>query len=275
MSCRKPPRSAGTIRYFRKEVFELAERRMRELCAGFATAFGVTIDADIRNAFDVLMNDPDLWTPISDAARDVVGAGMVSGDSPPATGRQIADMADRARRLSQARPRRREGSAQSGLRPRSRDPSDRRIDLRAHRGATPAAWVTQAFTGSPVTQTRHESTPARGRDAPARRRRKGRSPPICAIDDPVADAVDGDQIFGEVAEKHNAPHGPRKRARLARKPHRLGSHDERHHRARAGRRHVRDGDGPAGDLDGAGVTRPRLDKIGFADEVGAQKLRIL
>jgi hippurate hydrolase len=84
---------AGTIRYFRKEVFELAERRMRELCAGFATAFGVAVDADIRNAFDVLMNDPDLSDAYLDAARDVVGAGMVSGDSPPATGSEdFADM---------------------------------------------------------------------------------------------------------------------------------------------------------------------------------------
>ena len=29
---------AGTIRYFKQDVCDLAEQRMRELCAGFATA---------------------------------------------------------------------------------------------------------------------------------------------------------------------------------------------------------------------------------------------
>ena len=51
---------SGTVRYFHDEVIEMAETRIRELCAGFAQAYGIEIAVDIRNVFDVLMNDPDL-----------------------------------------------------------------------------------------------------------------------------------------------------------------------------------------------------------------------
>ena len=84
---------AGTIRYFRKEVYELIEKRMHELCDGFAKAYGVTIDADVRNVFDVLMNDDDLSEAYLDAARDIVGDDMVHGNEAPATGSEdFADM---------------------------------------------------------------------------------------------------------------------------------------------------------------------------------------
>ncbi len=84
---------AGTVRYFRKEVYDLIETRMRELCAGFATAYGVEINADIRNVFDVLMNDSDLSDAYLDAARDIVGADEVDGAEAPATGSEdFADM---------------------------------------------------------------------------------------------------------------------------------------------------------------------------------------
>ena len=84
---------AGTIRYFRKEVYDLIERRMRDLCDGFAKAYGVTIDADIRNVFDVLMNDDDLSAAYLDAARDIVGETQVHGDEAPSTGSEdFADM---------------------------------------------------------------------------------------------------------------------------------------------------------------------------------------
>ncbi len=47
----------GTIRYFEQRVCDLAESRLREICAGVATGYGVTVDVDIRNVFDVLRND--------------------------------------------------------------------------------------------------------------------------------------------------------------------------------------------------------------------------
>ena len=84
---------AGTIRYFHDDVIEMAESRMRELCEGMALAYGVKIDVDLRNVFDVLMNDPDLSTAYVAAAAGVVGADMASEGTEQATGSEdFADM---------------------------------------------------------------------------------------------------------------------------------------------------------------------------------------
>ncbi|MEH6645253.1 M20 aminoacylase family protein [Sulfitobacter sp.] len=84
---------AGTIRYFKQEVCDLAEQRMRELCAGFATAYGVDISVDHRNIFDVLMNDSKLSDAYLEAAEDIVGKENISGTDEPATGSEdFADM---------------------------------------------------------------------------------------------------------------------------------------------------------------------------------------
>ena len=65
---------AGTVRYFDDATSELVSQRMRELCAGYATAYGAEIDIDIRNVFDVLRNDDALSAEMLSAAIDVVGA---------------------------------------------------------------------------------------------------------------------------------------------------------------------------------------------------------
>jgi len=84
---------AGTIRYFSDAVRDLAETRMKELCDGFASAYGVNIRLDLRNIFDVLMNDADLSDAFLEAASDIVGAGNISGTDDPATGSEdFADM---------------------------------------------------------------------------------------------------------------------------------------------------------------------------------------
>ncbi len=84
---------AGTIRYFKDEVYELAESRMRELCSGFATAYGVDIHIDLRNIFDVLINDADLSDAYMEAAADIVGKENISSMDEPATGSEdFADM---------------------------------------------------------------------------------------------------------------------------------------------------------------------------------------
>lgn len=84
---------AGTIRYFKDEVCELAESRMKELCDGFAKAYGVEIQLDLRNIFDVLVNDADLSDAYLEAAADIVGAENISGTDDPATGSEdFADM---------------------------------------------------------------------------------------------------------------------------------------------------------------------------------------
>jgi hippurate hydrolase len=84
---------AGTIRYFKQEVFDLADRRMRELCSGFATAYDVEITLDNRNTFDVLINDEKLSEAYLEAAEDIVGKENISGTQEPATGSEdFADM---------------------------------------------------------------------------------------------------------------------------------------------------------------------------------------
>lgn len=86
-------RLAGTIRYFKDEVCELAETRMKEICDGHALAFGVEIRVDLRNIFDVLQNDERLSDAYLEAAADIVGAENVSDIDQPATGSEdFADM---------------------------------------------------------------------------------------------------------------------------------------------------------------------------------------
>lgn len=86
-------RIAGTIRFFEPEARDLMQRRMREICAGFATGFGVVVDIEFREIFDVLRNDPALSDEWLAAAADIVGTENVSDDSRPFTGSEdFADM---------------------------------------------------------------------------------------------------------------------------------------------------------------------------------------
>ncbi|PTW52065.1 M20 aminoacylase family protein [Rhodovulum kholense] len=83
----------GTIRYFHDEVAEMAHERIRALCAGMGQAHGVEIEVDLRNVFDVLVNDPDLSDAYVAAAADVVGAGMATLTDDQMTGSEdFADM---------------------------------------------------------------------------------------------------------------------------------------------------------------------------------------
>jgi hippurate hydrolase len=84
---------SGTIRYFHPDVSQMADTRIRELCAGMAQAYGIEIDVDLRNVFDVLMNDAELSTAYVAAAAGIVGAGMASESTEQATGSEdFADM---------------------------------------------------------------------------------------------------------------------------------------------------------------------------------------
>lgn len=84
---------AGTIRFFRPEVRDLMQTRMREICDGFAVAYGVQIDVTFNEIFDVLLNDDTLAGEWVAAASDVVGTDNVTDDSPPFTGSEdFADM---------------------------------------------------------------------------------------------------------------------------------------------------------------------------------------
>ncbi|MCM2561311.1 M20 family metallopeptidase [Lutimaribacter sp. EGI FJ00015] len=84
---------AGTIRYFKDEVCELAESRLRELCEGIGQAYGVEITVDLRNIFDVLMNNDELSDAYLEAAADIVGKENINDAEEPATGSEdFADM---------------------------------------------------------------------------------------------------------------------------------------------------------------------------------------
>ncbi|MBC8719395.1 M20 aminoacylase family protein [Ochrobactrum sp. Marseille-Q0166] len=83
----------GTIRYFEQRVCDLAESRIREICAGVAAGYGITVDVDLRNVFDVLRNDHELSDAYMEAARDVLGEDNVSDDCPAFMGSEdFADM---------------------------------------------------------------------------------------------------------------------------------------------------------------------------------------
>ncbi|MDT1061423.1 M20 aminoacylase family protein [Paracoccus sp. CPCC 101403] len=84
---------AGTIRFFKPEIRDLMQSRMREICTGFALAHGVRIELQFREIFDVLLNDALLSDEWMAAAVDVLGAGNVTDDAEPATGSEdFADM---------------------------------------------------------------------------------------------------------------------------------------------------------------------------------------
>lgn len=84
---------AGTIRYFKDDVYALAAGRMQAICDGFALAHDVQITLDLRNVFDVLINDDALSDAYMDAAADIVGADNIFTKAEPATGSEdFADM---------------------------------------------------------------------------------------------------------------------------------------------------------------------------------------
>ena len=82
----------GTVRYFHDDVIDMASTRIRELCAGLAQAYGIEIEVDIRNVFDVLMNDPDLSEAYIAAASEVVGDGARLSEDQATGSEDFADM---------------------------------------------------------------------------------------------------------------------------------------------------------------------------------------
>ncbi|APE42182.1 amidohydrolase [Sulfitobacter alexandrii] len=86
-------RLAGTIRYFNDEMYRLAADRMQAICDGMAVMHGVEVALDLRNVFDVLMNDDELSDVYMQAAGDIVGEDNLDREAPPVTGSEdFADM---------------------------------------------------------------------------------------------------------------------------------------------------------------------------------------
>ncbi|MBD9375634.1 amidohydrolase [Rhizobium sp. ARZ01] len=84
---------AGTVRYFHEDVRILIEDRIKDICAGLAKMHGIEISVDIRNVFDVLVNDVDLSEAYLAAAAEIVGAENVRISDDLVTGSEdFADM---------------------------------------------------------------------------------------------------------------------------------------------------------------------------------------
>ncbi|WP_458757539.1 M20 aminoacylase family protein [Afipia sp. TerB] len=84
---------AGTVRAFSDDVREKVRERMRTIAAGFAAAYQVEIDVNIRDIFSVLINHEAHAAVVTDVARDVVGADNVLTAVRPKMGSEdFADM---------------------------------------------------------------------------------------------------------------------------------------------------------------------------------------
>ena len=84
---------AGTIRTFSPAIGALVRERMREIAPGTAASFGVTIEVDIRNIFDVLVNHEAQTQAVVEVAAEIVGADGVLTEVKPLMGSEdFADM---------------------------------------------------------------------------------------------------------------------------------------------------------------------------------------
>ncbi|MFK7892267.1 MAG: M20 aminoacylase family protein [Granulosicoccus sp.] len=64
---------SGTMRYFDDELANKVRQRMDNLCDGIAKGYGIDVDLQRRNIFDVLVNNDALSQVMRDIAADVVG----------------------------------------------------------------------------------------------------------------------------------------------------------------------------------------------------------
>lgn len=84
---------SGTIRFFDDAIKVLIHERVRQLCAGFAQSYGVQIDANLRDIFNVLVNDEACSKAYLEAAAEIVGAENISDKIDLMTGSEdFADM---------------------------------------------------------------------------------------------------------------------------------------------------------------------------------------
>ena len=84
---------AGTIRTFDRDLRALASRRIRELAAGYAAAYGAEIDVEIKDVFSVLENAPEQAAAAAEIAAEVVGDDKVDIHASPRMGSEdFADM---------------------------------------------------------------------------------------------------------------------------------------------------------------------------------------
>lgn len=84
---------SGTMRYFDLELANTVRQRIKDLCKGAATSYGIDIDVSLREIFDVLVNDEHLSHVMLEVAAEVVGQDNISVTPNVVTGSEdFADM---------------------------------------------------------------------------------------------------------------------------------------------------------------------------------------
>ncbi|MET0605573.1 MAG: M20 aminoacylase family protein [Beijerinckiaceae bacterium] len=68
----------GTVRTLSESAHDLAEQRMKEICAGLAMSFGASLDVDYWRGTPVLVNDADKTAFAVRVAREVAGESNVN-----------------------------------------------------------------------------------------------------------------------------------------------------------------------------------------------------
>ena len=77
---------AGTVRTLKKEMAAIAEKRIREICAGVAAAHGARVEIDYDSNYPVTVNDPRETTFATGVAREIAGEPNVEPATPPVMG---------------------------------------------------------------------------------------------------------------------------------------------------------------------------------------------
>ncbi len=76
----------GTIRSFDPEVRDMIHRRLREIVAGQAAAFGVSAEVEIGDGYPATVNAPEQSAFAAEVARKVVGPDQVEDNTDPVAG---------------------------------------------------------------------------------------------------------------------------------------------------------------------------------------------
>ena len=79
-------RLAGTIRTLKPETRDFAERRLREIVAGLASAHAVAAEVDLARGYPVTYNHPEQTAFCAAVATDIAGAAQVDPAVPPMMG---------------------------------------------------------------------------------------------------------------------------------------------------------------------------------------------
>ncbi len=77
---------AGTVRILDMDIGRMAEKRMREVCAGIGATYGATIDMDYEWNYPVTFNHADETKFASGVAGDIAGKDKVNIDTPAVMG---------------------------------------------------------------------------------------------------------------------------------------------------------------------------------------------